>query len=207
MGTALDPETRNRIQSLIESHPVVVFMKGTREAPRCGFSATVVRVLDQLVPDYHTVDVLSDPRVREGVKEFSSWPTIPQLYVRGEFVGGCDIVQEMHGSGELGQLLGVEVASGEAPEIRISEAAAHALRQAIQTSGAPAGSVLQLAIDARFESGLSLGPAGPGDVVVQAGGIELHLDRISAARARGVSIDAVETAEGLSFRIENPNAS
>lgn len=206
MSGALDQETRDRIEALIEDQPVVLFMKGTREAPRCGFSATVVRVLDQLVAEYRTVDVLSDPRIRDGVKEFSAWPTIPQLYVRGEFVGGCDIVQEMHGSGELSQLLGVETGSAAAPRIQISEAAALALRQAIDSSGAATGSVLQLSIDARFQSGLSMGSADPADVVVQSAGIELHLDRLSAARAHGTSIDAVETPDGLSFRVDNPNA-
>ncbi len=206
MSGSDDQETRERIEALIQQNPVVLFMKGTREAPRCGFSATVVRVLDQLVADYRTVDVLADPRVRDGVKEFSSWPTIPQLYVRGEFVGGCDIVQELYGSGELSQLLGVATSSGEAPKLRISEAAAHALRQAVKASGAPEDSVLQLSIDARFQSGLSMGPADPADVVAEIAGIEIHLDRVSAARADGVSIDAVETPEGLSFRIDNPNA-
>ncbi len=206
MGAALDQETRSRIEALIQTHPVVLFMKGTREAPRCGFSATVIRLLDQLVADYQTVDVLSDPRVRDGVKEFSSWPTIPQLYVHGEFVGGCDIVQELFGSGELGQLLGVEQSVPGPLDIRISEAAAHALRQAVKTSGAPAGSVLQLAIDARLQSSLSMGPADAADVVVPSAGIELHLDRISATRAQGVSIDAVETPDGLSFQIDHPNA-
>ena len=102
---SLDPETRQRIGECIESDRVVLFMKGTRRAPQCGFSATVVQILDALLPEYTTVDVLSDPDVRQGIKEYSSWPTIPQLYVDGEFVGGCDIVREMQASGELGELL------------------------------------------------------------------------------------------------------
>jgi monothiol glutaredoxin len=197
---ALDAETRRRIESLIQSNDVVLFMKGTREAPRCGFSATVVRVLDQLVSDYRTVDVLADPKVREGVKEFSSWPTIPQLYVRGEFVGGCDIVQE------LPQLLGIDIGSGRAPRLRITDAAALALRKAVANAGAPSGSVLRLAVDARFQSGLSLGPANETDAVVIASGIEIHLDRLSASRAEGAVIDVEETPEGLSFRIDVPQA-
>ena len=101
----LDDATRSRIRSLIESDRVVLFMKGHREAPQCGFSATVVRILDQMLPDYSTVDVLSEPAIREGIKAYSSWPTIPQLYVDGEFVGGCDIVVEMAESGELEKTL------------------------------------------------------------------------------------------------------
>ncbi len=92
---------RDRIQSLVDGEPVVLFMKGNRQMPQCGFSAQVVQILDTLVPDYTTVNVLEDPEIRQGIKDFSNWPTIPQLYVRGEFVGGCDIIKEMYQSGEL----------------------------------------------------------------------------------------------------------
>ncbi len=102
---SLDDATRDRLRSIIDSGPVVLFMKGNRQMPQCGFSAQVVQILDSLVPDYTTVDVLSDPDVRQGIKEYSSWPTVPQLYVRGEFVGGCDIVIEMYRSGELANAL------------------------------------------------------------------------------------------------------
>jgi monothiol glutaredoxin len=105
---SLDDATRQRIQSLIDSDRVVLFMKGERRFPQCGFSAQVVQILDSLVPEYTTFDVLADPAVRQGIKEFSSWPTIPQLYVRGEFVGGCDIVTEMYRSGELKDALQAE---------------------------------------------------------------------------------------------------
>ena len=102
----LDDATRQRIEKLIGSDRVVLFMKGDRNVPQCGFSATVVQILDRLLPEYTTVDVLADPRIREGIKAFSDWPTIPQLYVGGEFLGGCDIVREMYTSGELQQTLG-----------------------------------------------------------------------------------------------------
>ena len=101
----LDDATRQRIEKIIGSDRVVLFMKGHREMPQCGFSASVVQILDTLLPEYTTVDVLSDPGVRDGIKEYSSWPTIPQLYVGGEFLGGCDIVREMYSSGELQQML------------------------------------------------------------------------------------------------------
>ncbi len=96
-----DDPTRQRIQTIVDSDSVVLFMKGERRSPQCGFSAQLVQILDSLVPEYTTHDVLSDPEVRQGIKEFSNWPTIPQLYVRGEFLGGCDIVTEMYRSGEL----------------------------------------------------------------------------------------------------------
>ena len=101
----MNDTTRERIDGLVKKSPVVLFMKGNRQAPQCGFSATVVQILDQLVPEYATVNVLEDPEIREGVKEYASWPTIPQLYLGGEFQGGCDIVIEMYESGELEQKL------------------------------------------------------------------------------------------------------
>ena len=103
----LNPETKQKIASLIGSDDVVLFMKGNCQVPQCGFSATVVQILDHLIPSYTTVDILQDPDVREGIKAFTQWPTIPQLYVKGEFVGGCDIVREMFQTGELQKTLGV----------------------------------------------------------------------------------------------------
>ena len=102
---SLDPQTRERITGIVGSDRVVLFMKGERRFPQCGFSAQVIQILDQLGPEYTTVDVLSDPEIRQGIKEFSAWPTIPQLYVAGEFVGGCDIMTELNGTGELKNLL------------------------------------------------------------------------------------------------------
>ena len=102
----LDPATRQRIDDLVKKNRVLLFMKGDRSYPQCGFSATVVQILDSLIPDYRTVDVLSDPAIRDGVKVYSQWPTIPQLYIDGEFQGGCDIVREMYASGELKEKLG-----------------------------------------------------------------------------------------------------
>ena len=100
--------TSDRITKLITDNDIVLFMKGMPAAPQCGFSAGVVKVLDALGVPYVGVDVLADPFLREGIKEFSDWPTIPQLYVRGEFVGGCDIVREMYDSGELRTLVAAE---------------------------------------------------------------------------------------------------
>jgi monothiol glutaredoxin len=102
---SLSEATRAKIEGLIASDRVVLFMKGERAFPQCGFSARVVQILDTLVPEYTTVDVLRAPDVREGIKEYSAWPTIPQLYVAGEFLGGCDIVTELYTTGELKQKL------------------------------------------------------------------------------------------------------
>ncbi len=94
-----------RIRQEIGQNDVVLYMKGTPVFPQCGFSAAVVQVLSQIGVKFKGIDVLTDPSLRQGIKDFSQWPTIPQLYVKGEFVGGCDIVREMHASGELEELL------------------------------------------------------------------------------------------------------
>lgn len=94
-----------RIRHEIGQHDVVLYMKGSAVFPQCGFSAAVVQVLDNLNVKYRDIDVLSDPALRQGIKDFTNWPTIPQLYVKGEFVGGCDIVREMYATGELQDLL------------------------------------------------------------------------------------------------------
>jgi monothiol glutaredoxin len=105
---------REAIQEAISDHEVILFMKGTPERPMCGFSARTVATLDALGKEYAAVDVLPDPRIRQELSSISNWPTIPQLFVKGELVGGCDIVTEMYESGELAQTLGVE-APAEAP--------------------------------------------------------------------------------------------
>lgn len=97
--------TAERIKEIITSNDVVLFMKGVPTAPQCGFSAAVVQILSQVRVPFRSVDVLADFEIREGIKAFSNWPTIPQLYIKGEFVGGCDIVREMFQSGELTAML------------------------------------------------------------------------------------------------------
>jgi monothiol glutaredoxin len=99
-------DVKDKIREQVTSHPVVLYMKGTPQFPQCGFSATVAEILKRSgVDDYLAVNVLEDPEVRQGIKEYANWPTIPQLYVNGEFVGGCDILREMYASGELEQVL------------------------------------------------------------------------------------------------------
>ncbi len=94
-------DAQETIRRTVSEYPVVLFMKGTAEQPQCGFSNMVVRILDHLGVEFHDVNVLADEDIRQGVKEFANWPTIPQLYVKGEFIGGCDIVREMFQTGEL----------------------------------------------------------------------------------------------------------
>ena len=102
---SLSDPLHQQISGLVTQNRIVLFMKGTLQMPQCWFSAQVVNILDELQPSCETVDVLRSPEVRDGFKAFSEWPTIPQLYIDGQFVGGCDIVNEMHASGELQQLI------------------------------------------------------------------------------------------------------
>ena len=107
----MDDSTRTRIETLIGSSPIFVFMKGNKLMPQCGFSNNVVQILHSLGFSFETFDVLSDMEIRQGIKEFSSWPTIPQVYVQGEFMGGSDILIEMYNAGELKEKLEIALAS------------------------------------------------------------------------------------------------
>ncbi|WP_437973914.1 Grx4 family monothiol glutaredoxin [Sorangium sp. So ce295] len=199
---SLSEPMRARIATIIRESDVVLFMKGTRTVPQCGFSATVVNILDEHLPEYQTVDVLSDPALRDGIKEFSSWPTIPQLYVRGEFIGGCDIVKELHATGELVKALGR--AQGEAqapPTLRVTAAALAAFAAARESEA----DFVHIEIDPSYNYGLYFGPRQAGDVEAQADGAVFLLDRASARRAEGLSIDFVEGPSGGGFKLESPN--
>jgi len=193
-----------RIESLLSQSPVVLFMKGTRAAPRCGFSAAAVGVLDELLPDYLTVDVLEDAEIREGIKAYGNWPTIPQLYVKGELVGGSDIVQSMYTSGELQELFGLPKPDRTPPLITIGDAAADAIRAAL--ADAEPDARLTLSIDARFQAQFHLAEADAALISADAGGIAIQMDLATAQRARGIRIDWVETAQGAGLSIDNPNA-
>lgn len=107
----MDSSTQQRIETLINSSPVFVFMKGNKLMPQCGFSNNVVQILNSLGVPFETFDVLSDMEIRQGIKEFSEWPTIPQVYVKGEFIGGSDILIELYNSGELRETLTVALGS------------------------------------------------------------------------------------------------
>jgi monothiol glutaredoxin len=107
----MDDSTRARIDGAVKQNKILLFMKGTPEFPQCGFSAVTVEILERLAVPYATVDVLADPSVRQGIKDYSQWPTIPQLYVDGEFVGGCDIAREMFANGELEKMVKAALAA------------------------------------------------------------------------------------------------
>lgn len=203
VSMSLAPELRQKIESIIASDPVVLFMKGSRSFPQCGFSAAVVQILDTMVPNYTTVNVLADAAIRDAIKAYSDWPTIPQLYVRGEFVGGADIVRQMHAAGELQQKLGDIAKAAEPPSVTVTPRAAVVLKQAL--ADANTGDVIHLSVDGRFEHGLDIGPREPASGTIESNGVTVQVDAASARRAAGVVIDYVEGAQGAGFKIENPN--
>jgi monothiol glutaredoxin len=196
---------RKRIAELIAKDDVVLFMKGTPGAPRCGFSASVVSILDELQAKYSSVDVLADPEVREGIKAYSQWPTIPQLFVKGELLGGADIAKEMYASGELQKKLGAQGTPAPAPtassvRVTLTAAAAAALREA--KKGAPAEHAhLRIAVSKQFKHTIGFGPELPGDVATESEGVSIRVEGASARRADELRIDVV----GNGFKIENPN--
>ena len=199
----LAPTTRARIENLLSENRIVLFMKGSRAAPQCGFSAATTDRLNALLDDYVTVDVLSDEEIRQGIKEFGNWPTIPQLYVDRELVGGADIVQSMFDSGELHRVLGVAEPDRTPPEITISDAAVTAIRQALSDAGAMK---LFLVVDGRFQPQFQLREASGNEICVVANGLEVCFDLASAQRARDASIDWTKTPHGEGLAIHLPAA-
>ncbi len=179
-------------------------MKGNPQAPQCGFSAATVGVLSELLPDYASVNVLEDPEIREGIKAYGNWPTIPQLYVKGELVGGADIVQSMYNSGELQELFGLPKPDRTPPTITITDTAAAAIRNAL--TDAEPGLALHLSIDARFQPQFHLAEPGDDAIRSESNGIDILMDVGTAQRARGIRIDWAETMQGAGLSIDNPNA-
>ena len=194
---------QSRIESLLDSDRVVLFMKGTRMQPMCGFSAATIGILDALVPSYTTFNVLEDQSIREGIKSFSDWPTIPQLYIDREFVGGCDIVKQMFNNGELHEMLGVEAPDRTPPEIAVSAAAAAIIANALQANP---GAAVHLSIDGRWQHSFNLGPMEGHEIRAESNGVTLLFDVASAQKAKGLSIDIEEAVQGTAFKIDNPNA-
>jgi monothiol glutaredoxin len=200
----LEPALQARIEDLLSSHPVVLFMKGSPQAPNCGFSAKAAGILGSLIDGYAHVDVLQDAEIREGIKVYGSWPTIPQLYIRGELIGGSDIIEQLLNSGELHQLLGLPEPDRSPPPIHITPAAANAIRAAMENQDE--GLALHLSIDGRFNAQFQLKPAEGNEVRAESAGIEVLLDLASAQRAKGLEIDWVEDVRGAGLAIRNPNA-
>lgn len=199
---SLPDETKDKIDAYLSSSNVVLFMKGTPQMPQCGFSSTTAGILDTLLDDYTSVNVLADQEIREGIKSYANWPTIPQLYINREFVGGCDIITDMYNSGELHDMLGLEMPDRTPPDITISEKAADAIKAGIQSQPGD----LHLSIDGHWQHNFSIQPAKPSAIKTEVAGISIYMDVATAQRARGLSLDWVDSFQGSGLKIDNPNA-
>jgi len=200
---SLTEETRDKIESVLDQNRVVLFMKGTPQHPQCGFSAKTSGMLSSILPEYETIDVLEDNAVREGIKEFGNWPTIPQLYIKKELVGGCDIVTQLFNTGELHELLGVEKPDRTPPDITITDQAADNIRAAMADNQ---GLALHFSIDGNWQSQFSLAPEEGHEIAAEANAIRILMDINSAQRARGAVIDWVDSLQGQGLTIDLPGA-
>jgi monothiol glutaredoxin len=193
---------KQRLDNIINNEKIVLFMKGDRNEPQCGFSARVIGILEELADNYKTVDVLSDPEIRNGIKEYSEWPTIPQLYIEGDFIGGCDVIEQLSKTGDLVKLIG-EREPLSAPTIVITDAAAESIREVC--SQHPDLNV-HLNITDDWVHEFNLSPNSSQVIAVENNGIELLLNRSTAKKIDGLRIDMEVTPEGSVFSITNPNA-
>lgn len=200
---SLDPALRSRIESLLGANRVVLFMKGQPSMPQCGFSAKAVGALSDLGMDFAHVNVLADAEIREGIKAYGDWPTIPQLYVDGELIGGSDIILQMANSGELSTVLGVAAPDRTPPSITVTPAAVEMLKGAL--ADAP-GASLQLGINAQFQPDFQLAPHDDNAIAAVSNGLRVQFDAASARRANGITIDWVDDIRGKGLAIDNPNA-
>ncbi len=202
-GMEINEAVKSKIEDYVKNNKVVLFMKGTPQQPQCGFSAKTVAALDSVVPGYTAVNVLDDADVREGIKVYGNWPTIPQLYIDGELVGGCDIILNMFNSGELHKHLGLDAPDRTAPEITVTEAAAEKILESMQGHE---GIGLHFQIDASWDSQFNLAPAQGNEITSESNGIKVLMDIGTAQRAKGAVIDWVSTMQGEGLAIDLPQA-
>ncbi|MCP4925545.1 MAG: Grx4 family monothiol glutaredoxin [Gammaproteobacteria bacterium] len=200
---SIDSETQGIIDNLLSNNKVVLFMKGTPDQPQCGFSAKTIATLDLLTSTFMAVNVLEYPEIREGIKEHSNWPTIPQLYIDGELIGGNDIVQDMLKSGELATALGVDIPTTTQPEITISPDGIALIKSALD---AEKTGNLQLQISATWTHQMSLDDNPENDICVDIDGLKLYMDPWTAGRADGLQMTLEKGMTGSRFIFDNPNA-
>ncbi|MEN1958028.1 Grx4 family monothiol glutaredoxin [Luteimonas changyuni] len=201
---SLAPELRQRIDDLLQANRIVLFMKGDPQAPQCGFSSKAVAALTSLDVPYAHVNVLADGEIREGIKAYGNWPTIPQLYIGGELVGGSDIIEQMANSGELHAAVGLPPPDRTPPAITITPAAHPMLRKAIDDAGGDLA--VQIDIDPNFRTRLALASRNANAITVDCNGIPVQVDVAAARRADGLIVDWADDARGKGLVIENPNA-
>ena len=194
----MEPQFKERIDKLLSEHKIVLFMKGYKTQPMCGFSARVVSMLSELDVEYHTENIFDDPEMRSGMKDYSNWPTFPQLYVDGEFVGGCDIVTGMFQDGSLHSMLGVEREEIAPPFIEITDAAIAAFHAAMQRYD---GVHVIMDISPQFQYDIGLGQAGASEIAVTSNEFTIYMSHSAAKRANGMKIDFKDGQ----IKIDNPN--
>ena len=200
---ALTERAREQIESLLENNRIVLFMKGNPHAPQCGFSANATGILSSIVDDYATFNVLEDPDVREGIKEYGQWPTIPQLYINKELIGGSDIISQMFNSGELHEMLGLPKPDRTPPEISISDRAAESIREGM---GGYPGYALHLKVDDYWRAEFNLDQPKPDAIKTTANGIDIYMDVVTAQKARGMIVDWTESLQGEGLTVQLPSA-
>jgi monothiol glutaredoxin len=201
---SLDAALRSRIESLLQTHRIVLFMKGQPGMPHCGFSGKAASILDGLGVEYAHVNVLTDQEIREGIKQYGNWPTIPQLYIEGELIGGSDIIEQLADSGELNQLLGLPSADRTPPAITVTPTAAKMLQEALTNAGTDMA--LSLTVNPQFQTQLQIVPNNANAIATEIEGLRFQLDPISTRRADGITIDWIDDVRGKGLLIDNPNA-
>ncbi len=199
----MNEQTKQTIENLVNNNKCVLFMKGTPDNPQCGFSSNTVGILKQLVGnEFASSNVLENQEIREGIKEYGNWPTIPQLYIDGELVGGNDIVTEMFNTGELQTMLGLQQPERTPAKITISNKAQENIKVGTENMG---NNVLKLSVDSQFNTRFSIEEPKSYEIVSEVGDIKIYMDVGTAKRAEGISIDWVEDLQGAGLVINNPN--
>lgn len=199
----MNTETKQIIENLISKNDCVLFMKGTPSHPQCGFSSNTVTIVKELLgDDFITFNVLENNEVREGIKEYGNWPTIPQVYVKSELIGGNDIVTEMYNTGELHSLLNLPQPDRTPAVIKITDKAKENILAGIENIGS---NVLMLSIDGQFNTRFSIDKPKGYEVVSEVADIKIYMDVGTAKRANGIEIDWVEDLQGAGLVIKNPN--
>jgi monothiol glutaredoxin len=196
-------QTTHRIEQMLEENPVFLFMKGNPQTPMCGFSSNTVKILKDLIGDgFASFNVLEDPEIREGIKAYGQWPTIPQLYVNKELVGGNDIISEMFNTGELHELLNLAQPDRSPPKISITEDALNHIKEGLKEMG---DHQLFLSVDDEFNTRFSLEKPKGYEVIADIGDLKVYMDIGTAKRSNGVEISWVDELQGSGLRIKNPN--
>ncbi len=199
----MSDQTTERIEQMLTENPVFLFMKGTPQTPMCGFSSNTVKILKDLIgDDFASFNVLEDPEIREGIKAYGQWPTIPQLYVDKELIGGNDIISEMFNTGELHTLLNLPQPDRTPPKISITDEALNHIKEGLKDMG---DHQLFLSVDDEFNTRFSLEMPKGYEIIADVGDLKVYMDIGTAKRSDGVAISWVDELQGSGLRINNPN--